>query len=338
MINVGITESNGYNFYVLDFNGYRWAIGGVPYGDVEYAKRIDGVILLTSKPEYTMGLSGLLDKKPEIPIYASSAGLRNVKEIVNRDINEKLVKDGMKLHGIEFMITPNIGWVDSIMVKAGSDLYSGEMFSSSPTYEVFYNDNLAINREFVKTAFERIIDDGEIETIRPAMGNAVELSNIADTYKKLTKGTQNTRNAVVVYSSRYGFTKSMAECIANNLKTYKVQLINAENCDNEKTVNAINNCDFLAVGTNTINRNAPKCIWDIITRLDLTGRRGMPYFVFGSFGWAGDGIKLINKTLAAMGMKMISKPMEVLFKPADKDFSELKKAAEKIDEYKDCNE
>ena len=56
----------------------------------------------------------------------------------------------------------------------------------------------------------------------------------------------------------------------------------------------------------------------------------MPYFVFGSFGWAGDGIKLVDKTLSALGLKQASKPVEVLFRPKAEDLEKLKKATERL--------
>ena len=38
----------------------------------------------------------------------------------------------------------------------------------------------------------------------------------------------------------------------------------------------------------------------------------------------------IDKTLYNMGMKNVSKPVEVLFKPSDDDFAKMKKAIEKL--------
>ena len=66
-------------------------------------------------------------------------------------------------------------------------------------------------------------------------------------------------------------------------------------------------------------------IWDAVTSLDLVNKRRMPYLVFGSYGWAGDGIKLIHKTLSAMGMKAAAKPVEVLFKPDENDLGKLRR-------------
>ncbi|MGN0164481.1 MAG: hypothetical protein ACI4EA_13040, partial [Candidatus Ornithomonoglobus sp.] len=83
----------------------------------------------------------------------------------------------------------------------------------------------------------------------------------------------------------------------------------------------------------TINRSAPKRIWDAVTGIDMVNKKGTPYFVFGSYGWSGDGTKLIEKTLGAMGLRQIMKPVEVILKPDTSDFERLDKAAERIIAY-----
>lgn len=67
--------------------------------------------------------------------------------------------------------------------------------------------------------------------------------------------------------------------------------------------------------------------------MDLVSKRAMPYFVFGSFGWAGDGVKLIDKTLCAMGMCRARKPFEVLLAPKQEDFCEMEKAVHTVMEF-----
>ncbi len=340
--NVHVHTCKGYNFYEINTEGKKYVIGGVPEDIkkiyVNVAKDADAIILLTSKPEFCGGLCDVLDINSHIEIFASSAGLRNIKEIVNREINENLIKDSMELDGFKFYITPNIHWVDTAMVKFIDCLYSGEMFSQIDNMESYYHNNLAVNKGFVKSTLERLKGEN-FDAVCPAIGENVEKDTAFELYEKLTEDTEHTPTAVVIYSSHYGFTESMAEFVAEKLlDNFSVYLIDAKTADTEEAIEKINNCDFLAVGTNTINRNAPKEIWNIITRLDLVNKRGMPYFVFGSFGWAGDGIKLIDKTLSVMGLRSIAKPVEVLFKPTGEDFKKLEKVAQKANEYTKGNE
>lgn len=341
--NIHVHTCEEYNFYEINTEGKKYIIGGVPdhIKDIyiNAAKDADRIILLTSKPEFCGGLIEVLDINSGVKIFASSAGLRNIKEIVNREINENLIKDSMELDGFKFYITPNIHWVDTVMVSFNGTLFSGEMFSRTDSIESYYRDNLAVNRGFVKSALERLVNEG-IGEILPAIGEGYsEVRTPFAEYSELVKDTEYTPTAVVLYKSEYGYTASMAEVIAEKLlDKFSVYLIDVKTADAGEAIEKINNCDFLAVGTNTINRNAPKEIWDAITGLDLINMRGTPYFVFGSYGWAGDGIKLIDKTLSAMGLRPVAKPIEVLFKPTGEDFRKLEKVAQKANEYTKSDE
>lgn len=325
--NLTCHKANGYCYYTVKTCGKKYIIGG---GETDTAKDADAIILLTSMPKYSTEIAEIVKANPDIKIYATSAGLRNIKEIINCEINEKLIKDGDEVDGLKFIITPGIPWVDTLCVCFGDTLFSGELFSKSPDFETgYYESGLDVNRQFVISALDRL-KSMEISRICPSSGDMVEnIDEAFKSYYELTKSEQHAKKRIsLIYSSVYGFTESMAEYLYNELKDkYDVYYTKADSADYTE----INKSDILLIGTNTHNRNAPKAVWDTITRLDLVNKRGMPYFVFGSFGWAGDGIKLIDKTLYAMGMTRIAKPLEVLFKPNSEDFKSLSKLVEKID-------
>ena len=320
---------NGYNFYTVKANGRKYIIGGVPEESkdiyIAEAKDASAIVLITSNPQFCGGVGEVVKENPGIEVYATPAGLRNIKEIINRDINEKLIKDGMELDGIKFIVTPGLPWVDTVSVIYGNTLYSGELFSGGEDY---YREHLKINRDFAVSALDRLCNF-KFDTICPAVGEIITDTETAFSgYRAFTKTQIPAKKLVsVIYSSRYGFTKSLAEYAKDKLCTeFEVYLSDAETADKR----IVDKSDMLIIGTNTINRNAPQKVWDIVTSLDLVNKRSMPYFVFGSFGWAGDGIKLIDKTLQAMGMKQASKPVEVLFAPSDKDFEQMDKAITKL--------
>lgn len=337
-----------YSFYTVLTESKLFVAGGVPpqYADVftEVACEADGVILLTSKPEFTGGLESLIKLKPEIEIYATAAGLRNAKEIVNREINEKLIKDGMVVEEIKFLVTPNLQWVDTAMVLVDDALISGECFGgfdgSAAGLKGYFDARLKVNGKFVLNALKKLRKEN-ISVIYPSFGMACPQGSVCvsgtpdeifDRYEKWAapKNHEELR-AAVIYSSVSGFTAEMAEYVSEVLKgKAEVKLIDAEKTDSSVVNAAVDDADMLFIGTCTINRNAPKSIWQAVTSIDLVNKRTMPYHVFGSFGWAGDGIKLIDKTLSAMGMRSAGKPTEVLFKASDEDFGRLKKAVLRV--------
>ncbi len=322
----------GYNFYSVNTNGKKYIIGGVPQelkdSYIAEASDASAIVLFTSKPEFCGGVNEVIAKNPKVEVHATAAGLRNIKEIINLDVNERLIKDMTEVDGFRFDIRPNLSWVDTVSVVFGDILFSGELFSGTPdTREDYYRNNLAVNRGFVKSAVERVKGLG-VNEVFPAFGDTADVSDVIALYESLTDIEANPKPLIsIIYSSAYGFTKSLAEYTARKIPdSFEVYITEADGAD----MAVINKSDMLIIGTNTINRNAPQSVWDVITRLDLVNKRQMPYFVFGSFGWAGDGIKLVDKTLQAMGMKQASKPVEVLFAPSDKDFMLLDKAIAKL--------
>lgn len=258
-------------------------IGGVSEENAkECAECGAGIVLLSARPEHYGALEKVLMINPEIPVYATAAALRSVKQILNRKINERVIKNGMKIDEYEFKIVPDISWIDSV--------------------EVYKNNTLILCEE-------------------------IERNIICDDKK--------TPLAYIVYASRYGFTKSLAEAARDELSDmYDVVMKNADEMSDDE-IQEVNNADILLIGTHTVNRNAPQSIWRVITSLDLARKRGMNYLVFGSYGWAGDGTKLAHKTLREMGMKPVANPVEVLFKPTEDDYLLLKKAIGKFKVQKD---
>lgn len=335
--NIAAHSAGGYNYYIVDTGAKKYIIGGVPerYAEeyIKTAAAADAVVLLTSNPEFSGGVAALLDIMPDMEIYGGSAALRNIKEIINRGVNERLIKDGMTENGLRFFITPGLHWVDSVMVIYDGALFSGQLFSGGVEAEQYFNERLAINRGFVKTALDRL-DSERIHTIYPAYGGNAAPDMIEKYRIWAAEPERGKRLAVVIYSSKFGYTRSLAERAAHRLAAACDTLIfDADTADAREVAAAINAADMLAVGTCTEDRNAPKRVWDAICGADLMNRRGRPYFVFGSFGWAGDGIRLIDRTLAAMGMKQVTKPVEVLLKPNEQDFKNIDKAAELMISY-----
>ena len=352
--NITVFEKNGYNFYSVQTEEKKYIIGGSPKGIEEVytqeAEKADGLILLTSKPEFSNIPEQVFDLRPDIKIFASAAGLRNLKEIYNRSFNEELIKDNMNTDGISFFVMPNLHWVDTVMALFNGNLFSGEMFSgydgSASGLKQWFEGRLKINKSFVLSALDRI-EALEISKLCPSFGfvcpqgkECLEAlpAEVFEKYRQWSlEKEKNCKTTAVIYASEYGFTKMLAQFAAEKLSgIFEVSLIDVRKTDILSAVKAVNDADMLLIGTNTVNRNAPQEIWQCITNLDLVNNRQKPYFVFGSFGWAGDGIKLIDKTLYAMGMKNVSKPVEVLFKPDDEDFVKMEKAIKKMIEYV-CN-
>lgn len=341
-------DDTGVRYYSVDTERGRVMIGAAPGSWERYADDAAdacAAVLLTSMPRFAGAVGALADVNKDIPIYASAAGLRNIKEIINREVNERLIKDGMapeELGGIAFTVTPGVSWMDSVTAVYDGVLFSGELFSGFDGgwdgFDAYYHDRLSVHGGFVRSALEKLKKE-DIHTICPAAGEPITSGDVDKAFKRYYELTapekREKKRALILCASAYGYTRTMAEHAEALLsKSCETELLDVYAEPAKKLRAAADAADILLIGTHTINRNAPREIWDAVTSLDLVNKRGMPYLVFGSFGWAGDGIKLIDKTLSAMGMRQAAKPVEALFRPAKKDIERLEKAVARLTEEK----
>lgn len=343
--NVGIGE---YNAYVV--KGEKCAlIDGVP---AEYSERltekltdkIDYIVFNHASPWSAGALERVLEIYPDAVVIGTISALKNIKEFMFAEFNERVAKDCevLDLGGVtlEFHITPNVPWPDTMITYAREDraLFSGEMFSSkNNSVKEFYDNELRQMGGFVRKCIEKT-KALDIEKIYPLYGNEInDVSEVCDLYE--TKISENLRGEYVVlcYASRYGYTREMAEVIAKTLENsgMKVKLFDAEKGGTEMK-KALNYARAVGFGAPTINRNAPEKLWEAVCGLDAAAQRGIPCMTFGSYGWSGDAPVLIHKHLRAMNFKMFEKPFTSMFRMNNDDRESLIKYSERFAGFVNC--
>lgn len=283
-------------------------------------ERLDYIVLNHTSPENTGSLELLMSSYPEAVIVASAAGVKNLSELLNRDFEYIIAKDNKELDLGEgkklcFKTLPNLPWTDTMASYYDGNLFCGSIFSA----EENYLKKLAY-RGFAKMAAQRL-SEINIKRILPLKGK--EITDVSSVINEYMKEEKNEKFAVVVYYSNYGFTAEMAQVICDAFGDMSVKCFDAAVVPCAEIVNEINKCTAFVVGTNTVNRNAAAEIWNIISGIDLVNKRYTPCFVFGSCGWSGDGVYLVERQLKNLKMKCFDKPYLVNFKMSDGDKNKL---------------
>ena len=127
--------------------------------------------------------------------------------------------------------------------------------------------------------------------------------------------------AAVLYVSAYGYTRILANkayeiCAANGFDVQICDIIKTE----QAKVNALaNESDVLLFGSPTINRDALKPVWDTISAIDAVNCTKKPAFVFGSYGWSGEGVPALCQRLSTLRFNVFGEGFKVNFKPSDDD-------------------
>lgn len=313
----------------------------MPVSDIDY------LICNHIEPDDSDAIQKIIEENAEIEIITTATASRNLKEILNKAFNGHIAKDGATLplskdRTLKFLVTPNLPWPDTMVTYICEDkiLFTGELFctendlkkhdgeeTQESDIKMFFDRQFSNVKLFIETAIQKI-SSLPINMILPSRGNVEKqyVNNLIDKYAKWSRcGERDGKTAAVFYDSVYGYTKKMAERICAVLIKCGIDVIcyNVHNGYGKDEIYALNFADALVFGTPTINRNASKNIWKLISELDLIKRRGTPCFVFGAYGWGGEGTQYVHKHLSVIKMKPFDKPFGVIFNPSEEKLLQL---------------
>ena len=115
----------------------------------------------------------------------------------------------------------------------------------------------------------------------------------------------------------------MAESLAagaEGIPGVRVSLYDLEGGDAEIFTDLIEEADGLAFGSPTINGDAVKPIWDLLSSLTSVSIKGKLGAAFGSYGWSGEGVRLIEDRLRGLKLRVPIEGLRIKLVP---DASEL---------------
>jgi flavorubredoxin len=77
--------------------------------------------------------------------------------------------------------------------------------------------------------------------------------------------------------------------------------------------------DLLLIGTPTINRDAPTPVWGALALLSTIHPKAKLAAVFGSYGWSGEAVKLVEARLTGLKYNLAAPGLCFRFKPTATD-------------------
>ncbi len=253
-------------------------------------------------------------------------------DVVKQEVSRQL-GDG---HRITLLPTPTPRWPGGLMAFEESTglLMSGKFFSAHLCSEAFAEANRSSTEEDrryfydclmasmarqVETVVERL-EELDIRTIAPGHGPAIADSwrSLLNDYRRWGEGQQRSKLSVaLLFASAYGNTAAMADGLAQGVSRtgVRVESINCEFSGAEQLLNAIRSCDAILIGSPTLGGHAPTPIVSALGTLLAEGDRNKPVGVFGSFGWSGEALDLLESKLRDGGFRFAFEPIKVKFSP-----------------------
>ncbi|MFO7628891.1 MAG: diflavin flavoprotein [Prochlorococcaceae cyanobacterium] len=249
-------------------------------------------------------------------------------------------------HRLCLFPTPTPRWPGALIAFEESSglLMSGKFFAAHLCSEAFAEANRSSSEEDrryfydclmapmarqVETVVERL-EELPIRTIAPGHGPAINESwrSLLADYRRWGESQERSKLAVaLLFASAYGNTAAIADAIAQGVARtgVRVESINCEFSPPETLLEAIRSCDAFLIGSPTLGGHAPTPIVSALGTLLAEGDRAKPVGVFGSFGWSGEALDLLESKLRDGGFQFAFDPIKVKFSP---DLATLKTCEE----------
>jgi len=191
--------------------------------------------------------------------------------------------------------------------------------SSEEDRRYFYDCLMAPMAGQVEVVLNRL-DELPIRTIAPGHGPAIAESwrSLLVDYRRWGETQERAKLSVaLLYASAYGNTAAIADGLAQGVARtgVRVESINCEFTPSEKLLEAIRSCDAVLIGSPTLGGHAPTPIVSALGTLLAEGDRAKPVGVFGSFGWSGEALDLLESKLRDGGFRFAFEPIKVKFSP-----------------------
>ncbi|WP_026736588.1 diflavin flavoprotein [Fischerella sp. PCC 9605] len=330
-------------------------------------KQIDYVILGHVNPNRAATLKVLLERAPQITFVCSNPGAINLRGALENPDLPILVKRGEetldlgKGHHLEFIPTPNPRYPDQLCTYDPQTeiLYTDKLFGThicgdqvfDEGWQAFLEDRryyfeclMAPHARQIETALEKLADL-QVRMYAPNHGPLVRygLIELTKAYREWSQQqTSQDTYIALIYASAYGNTATLAQAIAHGITKagVSVESINCEVAEPAEIQAAVEKAAGFIIGSPTLGGHAPTPVQTALGIVLSTAAKNKLAGVFGSYGWSGEAIDLIEGKLKDAGYRFGFDPIRVKFKPNDvtlqmceeagTDFAQALKKAKKV--------
>ena len=309
-------------------------------------KKIDYVIANHAEVDHSGGLPELMKLIPNATVVVSEKGNESIFKHYHKRWNFKVVKTGDTIslgkNNLVFVSAPMLHWPDSMFtyLTGKNILMPNDAFGMHYASSGRFNDEvdmIEVYQEAIKfyanilTPFSdlviRKIDEFKklnipVDIIAPSHGiiwrdNPLQ---IVETYYEWASG-KNDGSAVIIYDTMWNATEKMAMAIAEGLEKegVKFKLFNMAVGDRNDVLTEVFKAKGILIGSPTLNNGLLPTIKPILEDLKGLKFKNKVGAAFGSYGWSGENVKLIEETLDKAKIKRLQEGIKIKWQPTKEE-------------------
>ncbi|MFP4134348.1 MAG: diflavin flavoprotein [Halothece sp.] len=305
---------------------------------------IDYLILGHVNPNRAETLKAFLNIVPDVTIVCSNLAAISLEKLLGENaVQYRVIKgeetlDLGKGHHLEFLLTPTPRWSDQLCTYDPKTkiLFTDKLFGAHVCGEQIFDEGWQVYVEDRRYYFDCLMAPhaGQVATIlekfqsKPATiygtghGPIVRygLQALTKAYQEwITQQQQQGTKVALLYASAYGNTATIANAIARGVTKAGVALesINCEFSDPETIKSVLQKTSGFIIGSPTLGGHAPTQVQTALGIVLSTAETSQLAGVFGSYGWSGEAIDILEQKIKDAGYRFGFDPIRVKFKPTD---------------------
>lgn len=330
-------------------------------------KEIQYIVINHTEPDHSGGLAALAGKAPNATIVCTELAVNELKEMYKlHSRNFLVVKDGDTLDiggkTLKFKETPYLHTEETMITYCVEDkiLFPCDIFSTHVAVNALFDDEAGFDitgdfigyynaiihphRKYVGTLINAL-QEMDVQMIAPSHGFILRenVQKYIDIYSTMSADTAGDKKVTIVYTTIKNNTKKVADQLKKIFEENNIQtsVFNADKSDKAEILSSIKEADAIFIGSSTkygdMIGNLENVLQDL-KKMDLNGKIGA---AFGSYGWSGEAIEVIQdylnqtnmdvQTTSAVikktGMTHVEFPVRVRFSPKDQQLEKIQHSA-----------
>ena len=311
--------------------------------------KIDYLISNHVEMDHSGAIPAVMNAAPNAKLITSDPnGIKGLKAHFGSDFDFQQVKAGdiitLGKRSLTFVATPMLHWPDNMITYCPEDkiLFSNDAFGQHFTSSKHFDDevDLAQVMEDVQGYYANIlmpfsaqakkalsiVEGLDIDIIAPSHGIIwrSHIREVLTAYKRYADG-ETDDTALVIFDSMWHSTELMAHSIAEgfNRRGTNTLLLDLKENDLSDIIAAVLNARYVVIGSPTLNNNILPNVAALLSYLKGLQPKNKKGFAFGSYGWGGQSIGIVNQALEDLGFEIILEPVRINFIPTKVQLREL---------------
>ncbi len=294
--------------------------------------KIDYIITNHIEPDHSGSIEKVMELAGNATVVATAAAIRGLAGYYKLDSTRMTaVKAGDTLctgkYNFHFVPMPMVHWPDSMCTYLAEEkmLFSNDAFGEHYGSDFHFDDE--VPADFLAESMEnyygnivlpfgmqvlKIVEAAsklDIKMILPSHGLILrnDLGKYIAKYVDYANNVCDEKKAVIVYDTMWGATELMADELKKEWEAdgLNVEVIKLSDVHYSIAMGKITQAKYIAVGSSTLNRQMMPTVAAFLCYMKGLSPKGRTGLAFGSYGWSGESIALVQKELEACGMEIL---------------------------------